>query len=324
MVQLYFPFVALAVVSIQATPILHKRIAQNIVQSTLLWESACETAGGGEQCNPLAVKAFGTLLAAAGPCDQQNAADALVDLSKSLNSQKMIQLAQVFVQQPRNTPSSQAVPYCQQAPQNAELNGLFQCQFAGANQKVFVGGVAVGAAGTIPFGRSAPVSPPGSCPANPSGPIADGTQLSSLTTNPNAPDGSGASSGSAPPPASSAAATPAPASSTLASAPSPTSVPAAPSSSGFQVSNGKAAQKLNSQFATLTADSSCNAGEDACVDGGFAQCVDGKFVVMPCGPTLTCAALPLVNSSGTSITCTTQADALARIQASGASGGITG
>jgi len=66
------------------------------------------------------------------------------------------------------------------------------------------------------------------------------------------------------------------------------------------------------------------AGENACVNGGFAQCVDGKFVVTGCSATLTCAALPLVNSPGTSITCTTTADALARIQATGATGGITG
>jgi hypothetical protein len=39
---------------------------------------------------------------------------------------------------------------------------------------------------------------------------------------------------------------------------------------------------------------------------------------------LTCAALPLVNSPGTSITCTTEAEAVTRIQATGASGGLTG
>ena len=43
-----------------------------------------------------------------------------------------------------------------------------------------------------------------------------------------------------------------------------------------------------------------------------------------CAATLTCAALPLVNSAGTSIACTTPADALARIAATGATGGISG
>jgi hypothetical protein len=66
------------------------------------------------------------------------------------------------------------------------------------------------------------------------------------------------------------------------------------------------------------------AGENACVNGSFAQCVGGKFVNVGCGASLTCAALPLVNKPGTSITCTTTADALARIQATGATGGITG
>jgi hypothetical protein len=66
------------------------------------------------------------------------------------------------------------------------------------------------------------------------------------------------------------------------------------------------------------------AGDQACIGSGFAQCVNGKFVVTPCGATLTCAALPLVNKPGTSITCTTQADAATRIKATGATGGITG
>ncbi|KAG1841282.1 hypothetical protein F4604DRAFT_1939553 [Suillus subluteus] len=71
------------------------------------------------------------------------------------------------------------MPYCQSAPHNAELNGLFQCQFQGDNPTAFVG-----SNGTIPFGMSAPVSPAGSCPANPSGLIADGSQLVDLTQNP--------------------------------------------------------------------------------------------------------------------------------------------
>ena len=66
------------------------------------------------------------------------------------------------------------------------------------------------------------------------------------------------------------------------------------------------------------------AGENACVNGGFAQCVGGKFVSTGCSAPLVCAALPLVNSPGTSITCTTSAEALTRIQATGAKGGLTG
>jgi hypothetical protein len=125
------------------------------------------------------------LLVAAGPCDQQNAADQMIDLAKSLNSDsKMIQLAQIFAQQPRNSPNSLSIPYCQEAPKNPELNGLFQCQFDGVDPKNFLGGVQVGATGTIPFGLSSPVSPPKSCPANPQGGIADGTQLVDVTQDP--------------------------------------------------------------------------------------------------------------------------------------------
>ena len=136
---------------------LTKRIAQTISDSTQQWVQACEAAGGGEQCNPISVTAFSTLLAAAGPCDQQTSADAMIDLAKQLNNDAdMIKFAQIFAQQPRNTvsprsrplpcrsltdlnlsfsqPTSQAVPYCQQAPKNPELNGLFQCQFQGADE----------------------------------------------------------------------------------------------------------------------------------------------------------------------------------------------
>jgi len=306
-----------------------KRIAQDTPASAALWESACNTAGGGLQCNPVAVKAFATLLAAAGPCDQQNSADSMIDLAKTLNNDPtMIRLAQVFAQQPRNTPSSLSVPYCQQAPKNSELNGLFQCQFQGANPTSFVGGVAVGQPGTLPLGHSTSLSPPGSCPAHTSGPIPDGSQLVDITQDP------GVGSSSTPTPAvggaKQAAGTPmtsAPASSTTpAAAPAATPSPASGTSSGgFQLQNGKDAQALNAKFATLTASSACTAGENACVNSNFAQCVNGAFVTTSCGAApLTCAALPLVNKAGTSVTCTTTSDALARIAATGATGGLTG
>ncbi|KAJ7651940.1 hypothetical protein DFH06DRAFT_1475331 [Mycena polygramma] len=86
----------------------------------------------------------------------------------------------------------------------------------------------------------------------------------------------------------------------------------------FDLQNGQDAIALNDKFKTLTTDSPCNAGDQACVNQGFAQCVSGKFVVQPCAATTICAALPLVNSAGTSITCTTQADLDARIAATGA------
>ncbi|KAF9569815.1 hypothetical protein CPC08DRAFT_701682 [Agrocybe pediades] len=89
----------------------------------------------------------------------------------------------------------------------------------------------------------------------------------------------------------------------------------------FDLANGQAAIALNDKFKTLNANSPCTAGEDACVDNKFAQCVGGKFVLQACGPGTICAALPLVNSAGTSVTCTTQADLDARIAATGAKSG---
>ncbi|KAF9052292.1 hypothetical protein BDZ89DRAFT_1153712 [Hymenopellis radicata] len=329
----FFTFV-LAVSVVQGAPVT-KRIAQVIVDSTAKWEKACLAAGGALQCNPVSVTAFTTLLAAAGPCEQQDSADAMIDLAKTLNSDaNMIKFAQIFAQQPRNTPTSQSVPYCGTAPKNAELNGLFQCQFAGADPTTFVGGLKVGDTGTIPFGLNAALDPAGSCKANPNGPIADGTQLSDLTQDPGVSGASGSSNNSgsgtvassssssanngagAPSSATSSAASIAPSSSTGNSN--------SGSSSSFTLQNGLDAQKLNAQFASLTQSSSCQEGDTACINDGFAQCVGGAFVIATCGSGLTCAALPLVNKAGTSLTCTTVADATSRIAATGATGGITG
>lgn len=343
-------FVALALaaasVTVHGAPV-HKRIAQVISDSTTKWEAACDAAGGGAQCNQVAVASFSTLLAAPGPCEQQNAADNMVDLAKTLSSNAdMIKFAQIFAQQPRNSPTSLSVPYCQSAPRNAELNGLFQCQFQGDNPTTFVGSITVGGNGTIPFGMSAPVSPAGSCPANPSGPIADGSQLVDLTQNPGvggttaSNDTTSGSNGtltvatpSATPSSDSSdsdcgedPSEPMPTASLAMAASSPAAASATPSSNSgnFKLANGQNAQKLNAQFAALTVTSPCTEGTNACVNSAFAQCVGGSYATQSCGSGLICAALPLVNSAGTSITCTTNADALARISATGAQGGLTG
>ena len=107
----------------------------------------------------------------------------MIDLAKTLNNdQDMIKFAQIFVQQPRNSPDSFSIPYCQQAPKNSELDGLFQCQFQGTKD-TFVGNLQPGAEGTVPFGLTS-LATPKSCPANPSGGITDGTQLSDITQDP--------------------------------------------------------------------------------------------------------------------------------------------
>jgi len=300
-----------------------KRIAQVISDSTPKWEAACNAAGGAQQCNAIAVNAFGTLLAAAGDCDQQDNADIMMDLSKKLNSADMIKFAQIFAQQPRNTPNSVSVPYCQKAPRNQELNGLFQCQFQGANPTQFTRGLKAGDTGTIPFGQKNVLNPAGSCPAHPSGPIADGTQLVDQVSSSGAPSGgnggnANANNPSSVPPTSSTPAAPAGSSATpsVASSPAPST-----GSKGFAVQNGQDAKALNQKFQTLTTDSACNGTEQACVQGQFAQCSGGKFVTMACSGGTTCFALPLVNKPGTSITCDTQADADQRIATALGSGG---
>ncbi|EJD03734.1 uncharacterized protein FOMMEDRAFT_167061 [Fomitiporia mediterranea MF3/22] len=380
---------------------LNKRIAQTIADSTAKWEQACTAAGGADKCNPLSQTAFMTLLAAAGPCDQQNAGDQMIDLAKQLNNNAdMIKFTQIFVQQPRNSPDSFSIPYCQQAPKNSELNGLFQCQFDGTKD-TFTGNLQAGAQGTVPLGLQS-LNPPKSCPANPQGGIADGTQLVDVTQDPglnnikggsgnsgnnsgNTGSGSGNSTGSdsgnstgsdsgnstgsdsgnstgsdsgnstggdsgndtgsgsdsgstgssngntgdtgdsssdngsSCNPISSAAAPSATATGNNAAA-TPSS-----SSSSFVLQNGKDAQKLNAEFKNLSADSSCNTGDSGCVGSSFALCSNGKFDLMDCSTGgNTCAALPLVNKPGTSVTCVSESEALQRIAATGATGGLTG
>ncbi|KAK7683333.1 hypothetical protein QCA50_013595 [Cerrena zonata] len=380
----------------QGAPV-YKRISQNTPDAKTAWEAACNAAGGAEKCNPIAVNAIGTLLAAADPCAQQNSADQMIDLAKQLNNDpNMIKLAQIFAQQPRNSPDSLSVPYCQQAPKNQELNGLFQCQFQGVNPKSFFKNTPVGQAGTIPLGQNKPLDPAGSCPAHPDGPIPDGQQLVDIVGGAagagNSNNGSGNASVSAPSASSSAAdatgtdsassttvsapaataAPPSTATATVSDDPSadptddcsddptateapsaamtvpatasatevsvagaaaasattdataPTATTGSGSSGDFHAQNAKDAQALNVKFASLTKDSSCNEGDEACIDGGFAQCVGGKFVNMGCGPSTQCFALPLVNKPGTTITCDTPAGANAKITASGGQGDVTG
>ncbi|KAI0062317.1 hypothetical protein BV25DRAFT_1838487 [Artomyces pyxidatus] len=92
----------------------------------------------------------------------------------------------------------------------------------------------------------------------------------------------------------------------------------------FTKQNGIDAQKKNEQFKSLTADSPCTDGEEACINGSFAQCVDKKFQLTPCSGGTQCVVLPLVKSAGTSITCDTVADAGTRVADTGVKGGLDG
>ena len=155
-------------------------------------------------------------------------------------------------------PNSLSIPYCQQQPKNQELNGLFQCQFQGVDPTNFADGSKVGAPGTIPLGQNAPLNPAGSCPANPSGPVADGQQLVNIVQSPGVPGASGAGNSTAQNPAASASPaqpSPSPAAPAADASPSPTA--ANPSSSDFKAQNGKDAQALNQKFQALTPDSPC-------------------------------------------------------------------
>jgi len=184
--MIYIPTLVLSVtilarLSLAAPVQIERRIDQIISDSTKLWQQACVTAGGTQdKCSSIAVPAFTSLLEAGGVCDQQNSADSMIDFAKKLgNDPEMIRLAQLFVQQPRNSPTKLQVPYCQVAPRNVELNGLFHCQFSGSNFTAFSGDQS----GNIPLGLTS-LNPAGSCPAKPDGPVPDGVQLNTLVHDP--------------------------------------------------------------------------------------------------------------------------------------------
>ncbi|KAH9815824.1 hypothetical protein DFH28DRAFT_248533 [Melampsora americana] len=90
------------------------------------------------------------------------------------------------------------------------------------------------------------------------------------------------------------------------------------------LNNGKLAQGLNAKYATMTMQTSCQEGDHACLQGGFAQCVAGKFVSLGCSPPTVCFELPLLLKPGSVPTCTTPEDAAARIANTGVKGGVKG
>jgi len=101
-----------------------------------------------------------------------------------------------------------------------------------------------------------------------------------------------------------------------AAAPATSPAPAGGSDiSSIRKQNAADAIAQQQSFSSLTAGSPCTDGQDACINGEFAQCSGGKFATSPCAGGTQCFALPLVNKKGTSVTCDTQADRDARIQA---------
>lgn len=93
----------------------------------------------------------------------EDTADTMINLAHNLGSPKdLIAFTQIYVQQPRDSPDNLSVPYCQNAPVNAELQGLFQCQFSSSSSTTFTGGLKLGGQGTMPLGFASPLNPAGS------------------------------------------------------------------------------------------------------------------------------------------------------------------
>ena len=131
---------------IYATDIL--RFLQVVSGGDIVTNSPCVTLAG--------VNGINALLANADPCAQQVNADAMIDFAKSAgvtNTQALIANAVAYAKHPRNaldingvTPST---PFCQNAPKNPELQGVFHAQLDGVDPGLF-GSPALG---VFPFGQ---------------------------------------------------------------------------------------------------------------------------------------------------------------------------
>lgn len=121
-----------------------RRFGQQNPQVTVAIGQACE----GQVCGNLVGPAIRSLLAAADPCAQQDAGDAIINASRQFDAQtqaNMVKLAIQLVQSERNTaenfsvvpPKERRSLFCQHAPANKQLDCLVQAQFSGDDPNVF-------------------------------------------------------------------------------------------------------------------------------------------------------------------------------------------
>ncbi|KAJ3308801.1 hypothetical protein HDV04_000788 [Boothiomyces sp. JEL0838] len=89
-----------------------------------------------------------------------------------------------------------------------------------------------------------------------------------------------------------------------------------------QIQNGKDAAALDAAKFNNKEGGACTGTGNFCIGDKVGICQNGKFTVTAtCGATLSCQVLPLVNKAGTSVTCDTEADKLARFAAAGVNTG---
>ncbi|KAJ3275797.1 hypothetical protein HDV01_007264 [Terramyces sp. JEL0728] len=92
-----------------------------------------------------------------------------------------------------------------------------------------------------------------------------------------------------------------------------------------QVQNGKDAAALDAAKFNNKEGDACTGTGNFCIGDKVGICQGGKFTVTAaCGATLSCQVLPLVNKAGTSVTCDTDADKLARFAAAGVNNAANG
>ncbi|KIM42152.1 hypothetical protein M413DRAFT_444619 [Hebeloma cylindrosporum] len=106
------------------------------------------------------------------------------------------------------------------------------------------------------------------------------------------------------------------------------SAPTAALDAATLLKNGQEAQNLNAQFKTIKLSDACGGTglTAACVGNAISNCVNNAWNSTngACSKSQQCFAIPNVQSNGTTLTCTSEKNALSVINASGAKGGIAG
>lgn len=94
--------------------------------------------------------------------------------------------------------------------------------------------------------------------------------------------------------------------------------------------NGETAQRLNRIFAAgvFKEGEDCEEGTSVCIGTSVAECSEGKWAISVSCPDVhpgtTCYATPLFQESGASTACDTRGNTIARIERTGATGGVRG
>ncbi|KAH6585401.1 hypothetical protein BASA61_006865 [Batrachochytrium salamandrivorans] len=267
-------------------------------------DSVCvgSTFNAGE-CATASGASISTILANAGTCDQQDAADNFINLANQGvtdpdKKARFIALAQMFLAHERNSVPDPCSKICPRPPVNPQLLNIFPAQDPACTNPP-----------AIPDDQAAAIAAAGSSTPKPEsdnkGDGDDQSQKDNQEKNKNQKANKGkkgkkGGKGKKGKKGGKGGKT------------ADNKGNGKTESSNFQCENGKLAQSAD---LSRSAGGSCTDGETICLSNGdFGQCDNGALVATTCGATLSCQVLPLLKKAGTSATCSTDSDREDRIK----------